>query len=237
MLFSNFSSVTTLALCFGVLHEITLQFTNLKVYILDSPRTNILSQNREGIFSFLGYLAIFLLGQATGLVILSRQAKSNETSASAKGDRKKLIGCLAAHSSLWSILFFWLTSNKFGLNLQVSRRLANLPYVLWVSAFNCTQLTLFCLIETFSFPGVYSATDEVSEGNECRRATSRVLNAYNRNGLAIFLLANPLTGLVNKSIDTLTTSRAGAISILIAYAGMLTGVAMALDRWNLSIKL
>ena len=229
-------AVTTLALLLGVAYEAILNFTDLKAYILVSPRTNLFSQNREGIFSFIGYLVIFLLGQATGLNILSRNPK-NEAAASGKRLRMELLMRLTTYSVLWSVLFMLLTHHKTGLNLQVSRRLANLPYILWVSAFNCTQLTLFCLIETFSFPGVYNTVDKVSEGKECNRATSRVLHVYNRNGLAIFLLANPLTGLVNKTLDTLNTGTAGAIGILIAYVGLLTGTAMALDRWDLSIKL
>lgn len=232
--FANFT-VTTLALLLGGAYEVILNFTNLRAYILLSPRTNLLSQNREGVFSFIGYLVIFLLGQATGLNILPRNPK-NESLASAKKLRKGLLMRLTTYSILWSVLFILLTHNKNGLNLQVSRRLANLPYILWVSAFNCTQLTLFCLIETFSFPGVYNTVDKFSEGKECNRATSRVLYAFNRNGLAIFLLANPLTGLVNKTFDTLNTGTTGAIGILIAYVGLLTGAAMALDRWNLSIK-
>lgn len=236
-MFTSFSSVTVLALALGVVYELILDFTNFKAYILVSPRTNLLSQNREGVFSFVGYLAIFLLGQATGLNILPRKPKYDETGVTAKILRKRLLLRLLMNSVLWNALLSILLSYKIGFNLQVSRRLANLPYILWVSAFNCTQLTLFCLIETFSFPGVYDAGTKVLEGKECNKATSRILHAYNRNGLAIFLLANPLTGLVNKTIDTLTMGIAGAIGILTVYAGLLTGVAMALDWWDLSIKI
>ena len=115
--------------------------------------------------------------------------------------------------------------------------MANLPYVCWVSAFNSAQITLFCAIETLFFPTVYTATDIAAENKENVRATSKVLKSFNRNGLAVFLLANLLTGLVNLSLDTLSMGQMGAMGVLVAYISLLTAVAVALDSWNLSIKL
>lgn len=229
-------SISILALFLGALYELSLHFTNLQRYVLTSARTNILNQNREGIFSFFGYLSIFLAGQAVGLIALPRMVERKGIAASGKALRRDLLIRLTRYSIIWSSLMFLASSSKFGFDLKVSRRLANLPYILWVSAFNCTQLTVFCVIETLLFPGVYKAVDKDSEKKECNNATSRILKAYNRNGLAIFLLANPLTGLVNKTVDTLNIDRIGAIGILIVYTGLLTGVAMALDQMDLSIK-
>ena len=95
---------------------------------------------------------------------------------------------------------------------------------------------MFCTIETLVFPEVYKATNGTAELREGRRATSGILQAYNRNGLAIFLLANLLTGLVNLTVDTLSIGKEAAIAILLGYASILTGVALAMDAWNISIK-
>ena len=219
------------------LYQTLLEFTRLKAYILTAPRTDLFSQNREGVFSFWGYLAIFLAGQALGFDVLPRNPSRTPATDSGSQQRKRLLTLLALWSAVWVLSFYAVTSYRTGFAFQVSRRLANQPYVLWVSAFNCVQITIFCLVETVSFPGVYMAADRASERRECQKATSRVLNAFNRNGLAIFLLANLLTGLVNLTLDTLTMSQPGAMAVLVGYATLLTTIAIGLDAWDLSIKL
>ncbi len=231
------SSIALLALLLGSTYQALLEYTSLKAYILTAPRVDLLSMNREGVFSFLGYLAIFLVGQSAGFTILSRNPTGSAEKTDPSTQRKQLLGRLIFWSTAWSLLYSLTTSYRYGLHLRVSRRLANLPYVLWVSAFNYAQITCFCIVETLTFPTVYKATDRALENKECDRATSRVLKAFNRNGLAIFLLANVLTGLVNMTLDTLNIGREGAIGILVGYAGILTTVAVILDYMNFSIKL
>ena len=219
------------------LYQTLLEFTRLKAFMLTAPRTDLFSQNREGVLSFWGYLAIFLAGQALGLDVLPRNPSPKSTSESGLQQRKRLLIRLMSWSALWTVLFYSVTSYNKGFAFQVSRRLANQPYVLWVSAFNCAQITIFCLVETVFFPGVYMAADRTSEKRECEISTSRVLKAFNRNGLAIFLLANLLTGFVNLTLDTLSMSQTMAMVVLVGYATLLTAVAVALDFWNLTIKL
>lgn len=230
-------SIALLALLLSTIYQALLEYTSLKTYILTAPRVDLLSMNREGLFSFLGYLAIFLAGQSAGFNILPRNPTGSASKTDPFTQRKQLLGRLILWSTGWSLLYFLATSYNYGLHLRVSRRLANLPYVLWVSAFNCAQISCFCIVETLVFPTIYKATDRTSERKECDRATSRVLKAFNRNGLAIFLLANLLTGLVNMSLDTLNMGREAAMSILLGYAGILTTVAVSLDYMDLSIKL
>ncbi|KAK4691724.1 glucosaminylphosphatidylinositol acyltransferase, partial [Lecanoromycetidae sp. Uapishka_2] len=193
--------------------------------------------NREGVFSFWGYLAIFLAGQALGFDILPRNVLGQTATASGAEQRKRLFQRLAIWTAGWTTWFLFVGSYKYGLGLQVSRRLANYPYVLWVAAFNSGQIMLFCLVETLFFPGVCTAPNKVAEMKECDRATSRVLKSFNRNGLAIFLLANLLTGLVNLTLDTLDMGTIETMGVLVMYVGLLTTVAVALDYLNLSIKL
>ncbi len=227
----KYSAALVSILC-SVTYEAVLDFTRLKAYILTAPRTDLLSQNREGVFSFWGYLAIFLAGQAIGFRLFIREQEFAATE-----QRKRMLWSLIGSTLVWTTLYVFATSYKYGLGLRVSRRLANLPYVLWVAAFNSAQITGACLIETLTFPAVYLAADASVERKESKKATSRVTKAFNRNGLAIFLLANLLTGLVNLTLDTLTIGTLGAMAVLVAYAGLLTAVAMALDSWNISLKL
>jgi phosphatidylinositol glycan class W len=55
--------------------------------------------------------------------------------------------------------------------------------------------------------------------------------------LAIFLIANLLTGLVNLTIPTLYVNNSQAMGILVGYGAILAGIALALDMYDISIKL
>ena len=229
-------SFAAMAIAVAICYEVALEFTSLKAFILTAPRSDLLSKNREGIFSFFGYLAIFLSGQATGMYVIPRRV---ELPGTLKGlsRRKTLLLVLASWTCMWSLLYMLTAGYEYGLGLVVSRRLANLPYILWISAFNCGQLTAYCAIESIFFPQYTQATDRGEEKKAYHFATSRVLAAFNRNGLAIFLLANLLTGLVNLTIPTLHVTDFQAMGILLIYGAMLTGIAVALDIYDISIKL
>ncbi|KAK2627411.1 hypothetical protein QTJ16_003377 [Diplocarpon rosae] len=231
-LFAYIPSYAGLAVLLGVAYQAALEFTGLKAFVLTGPRGNLLEQNREGIFSFGGYLAIFLAGQELGLLVLPRGV-----GASPRDVRKRLLLKLAAWSLGWIVLFNLATNYSYGLSLSVSRRLANLPYFLWIAAFNSVQLTGFCLIETVFFPRAHAGAKAEPEEETYRACTSRVLEAFNRNGLAVFLLANLGTGVVNLTVPTLHVSRVQAMGILVVYAVAVTGAAVGLDWWNVSIKM
>ncbi|KAI9047448.1 hypothetical protein LZ554_008167 [Drepanopeziza brunnea f. sp. 'monogermtubi'] len=238
-------SYAGLAILLGAAYQAALEFTSLKAFVLTGPRTNLFEKNREGIFSFFGYLAIFLAGQELGLLVLPRvsgdsSSSSGSGSISGREIRKALVVKMAAWSLGWIVLFNLTSSYSYGLSLSVSRRLANLPYVLWIAAFNSTQLTVFCVIESLFFPQAYEmgkGRERQAEEDTYRASTSRVLEAFNRNGLAIFLLANLGTGLVNLTVPTLDVDRLQAMGILVVYAAALTGVAVGLDACDVSVKL
>lgn len=228
-------SYAALALMLAVGYQVLLETTGLKAYILVAPRVDLLSMNREGIFSFFGYLAIFLAGQDTGMYVLPRNITRSGSSATSQ--RTTLLMTMGVWSLVWVLLFFLSTNYNYGAGLQVSRRLANLPYVLGVVSFNTVQLMACCLVETIFFPSFYNAADSKAEKDAYEIATPRVLRAYNRNGLAVFLLANLLTGLVNMTVPTLDVGPVASVGILVAYSAVLTGVAVVLDAYNISIKL
>lgn len=236
--FQYIPSYAGLAILLGVAYQIALEFTDLKAFVLTAPRTTLFSKNREGIFSFFGYLAIFLAGQSTGMFILPRSLSSSSTPTGIQ-QRKRLLLTLAAWSGVWILLFNITTNYKYGLSLSVSRRLANLPYFLWIAAFNTTQLLLFCGIETIFFPQIYKSTSLSKKDEEeiYKSSTSRVLEAFNKNGLFIFLVANLLTGAVNLTVPTLDVNNLAAMGLLMGYAAVLTGLAVGLHAKGIEIKL
>ncbi|KAL4818537.1 GPI-anchored wall transfer protein 1 [Aspergillus spinulosporus] len=232
-------SYEVLSLAVAVLYQVALESTDLKSYILVSPRgPDLLSKNREGVFSFLGYLAIFLAGRATGMRIIPSGISPSTTPQQA---RKRVLTSMGLQALGYTALFA-LNSTYFlgyGANIPVSRRLANMPYVLWVAAFNNTQLFLFCLIETILFPSVHrmSGSGKNEEAKRTAFATSPIMTAFNRGGLAVFLLANLLTGAVNLTVPTLDVDNTQAMAILVGYAVLITGIALGLNKANIKISL
>jgi phosphatidylinositol glycan class W len=51
------------------------------------------------------------------------------------------------------------------------------------------------------------------------------------------LVANLLTGLVNLTVPTLHVGNLQAMGILLGYAAVVTGLAVGLDWWDISIKM
>ncbi|KAI9892746.1 MAG: Glucosaminyl phosphatidylinositol (GlcN-PI) nositol acylation protein [Vezdaea aestivalis] len=248
-------SQTFLALALVSGYQFVLENTSLKAYILISARIDLLSQNREGIFSLVGYLAIFLLGQASGLSILSPSppipglisALSRLSPVKPVWARRlrvnpstRVLLNLAVSSALY-IALFQVTHHYRGLGLAVSRRLANLPYVLWVAAFNSVQLSAFCIVDTiFHTAKIASASPSLQQSktqNQKEESVSLVLRAFNRNGLALFLFANLGTGVVNLSLDTIALGTWSSMAVLVAYAAVLTVVAVGLEMRGLVLKL
>ena len=227
-------SFAALALLLAAGYEAALDKTALGAFVLTAPRTDLLAMNKEGVFSFFGYLAIFLAGQDAGMYVLPRSLRPG---ASRAAQRRTLLTTLAVRAALWTALYLAVTGYPYGLGLQVSRRLANLPYVLWVAAFNTAQILVCCAVDAAFFPEATQGAGAADEGEAHRAATSRILRAFNRNGLAVFLVANLLTGLVNMTVPTLDASPVQTVGILVAYSLVLCGVAVGLDAWDVSIKL
>lgn len=277
------------ALIIGICYETALT-PDMKSYLILAPRhpDDWLSQNREGVYSFIGYLAIFIAGMGIGTGILPRDPEWGLVIPVRRSDKKdkkenddpldedaEWLASVLDHSApdaagaastttskpaeeeenpfkfeypqgafffllkwsfIWFILTVWLVWT-YGPQLFVSRRMANLPYVAWVSAFNTTQLFAFCIIEWLMFPDLYKAPDRQTEARRIQNATSRVLHAFNRNGLALFLLANLLTGGINMSVKTLYMDDISAMVVLVGYIGVLCATALMLDHYDISIKL
>ncbi|EME83285.1 uncharacterized protein MYCFIDRAFT_188352 [Pseudocercospora fijiensis CIRAD86] len=228
-----------LAICYEL---ILFCVPDMKRYIILSERVpgDWLSQNREGVFSFIGYLAIFIAGMGIGQNILTRDPPPGGNPLAPKDHMDQDAECTLPRLAIWTLLWFvfalW-AMWRYGPRLFVSRRMANLAYVCWVCSFNTAQLLLFCLIEKFLFPTLYNAKTKEGERQRIQEATSRVMKAYNRNGLAVFLIANLLTGLVNMTMPTIFMADVPAMAVLVSYMAVLTAIALALDHYNISIKL
>lgn len=137
---------------------------------------------------------------------------------------------------------------------DVSRRLVNLPYIAWVAAYNTTVLLCYLLLDLAFFPtplskSTYSpvsglkvirrssnGNDNVSDLASTMPTTPGpspmpappLLEAINRNSLAVFLLANVATGVVNLSMRTMYASNMRAMCVLGVYAFGVSAFAWAI---------
>lgn len=118
--------------------------------------------------------------------------------------------------NLWAIVaalvLGWLILVTIG--FPVSRRTTNLPFCVWALLVNFLQLALIQTIAAMKGPPV----------------VPKILDAMNRNGLLAFVIANLLTGLVNLSMDTISTHHATAACILCVYM-VAVGLAAVAIQW------
>jgi len=238
----------------SLIQQVLFTYSDLFVWAVTAKRTDWVSSNKEGLVSLPGYIAIFMAGQGLGMSILKRdtnplapQSDQDIWIASMLGGEEKVkelqektrnftIINLAKWSAIWVVVCFF-TTGYYGPRIPVSRRFGNMAYFTWVAAFNTVQLLFFCIIEQLFFGHIYMAKDKASEESYIRQATSRILHAFNRNGLAVFLIANVLTGVINMSVKTVQMDDVMAMTILVSYISALTAIALALDHYNISIKL
>ncbi|KAL1531868.1 hypothetical protein AAHA92_31955 [Salvia divinorum] len=188
-----------------------LLLCGLNKYLLsDERKSDIFSQNKEGIFSIFGYWGMYLLGVRMG----SYAFFGDNTDTMLKTKK-------SARTRVWSLcIFFWLLTLLLDWYVEAaSRRMCNMAYVSLILAFNLQVLAIVMMFDCV--PGCKSSAME---------------QAFSRNMLASFLLANVLTGLVNLSIDTLSASSISALAILFVYAFVLCFVVGIADFLGMKLK-
>ncbi|KAI5970440.1 GWT1 [Candida margitis] len=214
------------------LNELLLKKTKVLSIILSSENRmdNLITMNKEGLYSFMGYFAIFVFGQSFGSFVLTDYpTKNNLICISKTKVSRKTTNFLSVPttqglliSTVFYQVLFTLVRNSDNFT-SISRRLANASYVLWVVSYNSVFLLGYDIIDKL-IPGKTKAASELLEG-------------VNNNGLFAFLLGNLLTGLINMSINTLEVSNTVAFLILIGYSAVWISTAIVLNRKHVYIKL
>jgi len=176
-------------------------------FILNAERTSFFSANREGILGSIGLLSLFLIGVGHGRILKPERAPPTRITLT------KLLG--------WCVVTFLLVvylDKRWG--LMPSRRLSNLPFVLLCVSHHSWQLA--CCLAANLFIG--------------SRQRIFILDGVQKNMLAIFLLANQLTGMVNVTMQTLLQPPATAFAILVLYCIVWSGVSYALACRHVALK-
>lgn len=209
-----------LALLLSGFYQFTLESSGLKPFIFHNGEREkgFLHANKEGIFSVLGYVAIYMAGVQVGLYVMQPRSQVKQ----------------------WLLALFKLLLGSFVLYLvlypcqtflePVSRRSANLPFCIWSVAqclliMSCIGIVdivlLFCkrtsdchsVPSSWNLSKTQSKSDKKSDDAECHC----LVQAVSRNQLLFFLLANVLTGLTNSIVDTLSCSSLLSVCVLLLY--------------------
>ncbi|CAI9608362.1 unnamed protein product, partial [Staurois parvus] len=210
-------------------YQFFLEVTDLKSFLLygsDSQGTRVgfLNANREGIFSVVGYVGIYMIGVQVGLYILKKRMLV-----------KEWISAICSLVLLSSGLFISITFFQIYVE-PVSRRMANLPFCIWIIgqcvAWLCSFLIcdLILAFAEYMTPGSnvpstwnirstsYSSVRRVTSTKDSNKEVHQCLiEAINRNQLLYFLIANILTGIVNMTIDTIHSSNLLSLFVLVIY--------------------
>ncbi|KAJ2919754.1 hypothetical protein MD484_g653, partial [Candolleomyces efflorescens] len=255
--------ISLLGILVGVAQQVALSHYGLKDYVLHAARTSLISANKEGLVSLPGYLAVHLLGLSAGTLILpptpsffrrrqqalTAKGRSTQYNKDLDPQLPRQLGKTATELCSYAILWWTLlgvtrlleVDGTWGAWGGVSRRIINLPYILWVAAYNISfTLSYILILDVFFFPGPkprkglkpppgFSDYEHeyhsVLEGNP-----PELFEAINKHGLAVFLIANVLTGLVNMTIKTMYVSDSFAMAIISAYAFAVCVIAWVWNR-------
>ncbi|KAG6810913.1 hypothetical protein H0H92_009843 [Tricholoma furcatifolium] len=230
--------------------QLTLSAFGMHDYVLNAPRTGLISANKEGIISLSGYLAVHLLGLSAGTIILppspkyfsralKQEGRPRRDSSSKDNTRNTLAAPrendhtaieLFSYTVVWWTLFGLLRAFGIG-GAGASRRMVNMPYIFWIAAFNTSFILGYLLLDMCFNPSrsVYSQQSKlkmpVGKNLDVQHRTvpaPPLLDAINKNALVLFLVANVATGLVNLSIKTMYTSDLWAMVILSVYTFILS---------------
>ena len=236
-----------------ILYQYWLVKHGLREFILHAERGGIYSSNREGIYSCIGFTALYLFSVSLGAIIFSERKTVMEWSVFSL-----FMVCLTLLA--WGLLY--ITINHIE---PISRRLTNMPYILWVIGMTLLALTFFLVYDIITIfissmrecmsdriPDTSrNSTSTTSQDitvqiersfNEFQVANknyylSSITQAIDYNHLGYFLLGNILTGLVNILVDTERTEIRPALCYMIVYEFILSYFVLVLYRKKMKIKL
>lgn len=233
------------SLLISFLYEYLLINKGLLEYIITGPRDTLIDANREGIFSLFGYFPIFLNAFALGFCILPI-VPTSKSLFNININRKIKKGMSPLKVMFYLSVFYQLVYYVIDTCYiySVSRRMANLLYVVWVSAYNCTFLFIYGLTEKLILGDVDidvveddDIKTDVSEYEKVSQVYVPVsLSAVNSNSLVLFLIANLLTGLINLTTNTIDAGFNESMATLFVYEIILSGFTLVLYKYGIILR-
>lgn len=230
----------------AVIYECLLDLTPLKMFILHGSdgkdsRAGFLNANREGLFSAIGFLALYMASVQVGLYLLKK-----------RGSIKEWIGVIGYIFLIISLLFIFLYVIQTCVE-TISRRMANLPFCVWIlghclALFLCILMADLVLVFTkFLVDGVhiphswnFAQPSVASKKCDLKSRENKIvpcmIGAVNNNQLLYFMLANVCTGVVNMLVDTIHSNTLFAMFFLHLYMIVNCLVMYILHAKNIILK-
>jgi phosphatidylinositol glycan class W len=205
--------------------------SGLTAWIMSPHRRNFFEGNKEGILSSFGYLGMYLIGieVGKGIDMEGEEEEEQPVSSSSPTGEKSARRNRSSSKSKWLVITVCATIATAVCETYVqsaSRRMCNLTYVAFIVALNCASLLGFSVVESIFRKA--TATGDVPS------TESPLLDAVNRNQLALFLVANLSTGAINLSMRTVFASDAVAYVVIGAYLVWVLTVAVV---WSVVLRL
>uniref|UniRef100_A0A1B6M3S8 Phosphatidylinositol-glycan biosynthesis class W protein n=2 Tax=Graphocephala atropunctata TaxID=36148 RepID=A0A1B6M3S8_9HEMI len=208
-----------------IIHQYLLSYS-LEAYVLSNKgRDNWFDANREGIISLCGYLSLYLIS------IFIASAVSSVNKQFSIRYKTKIILCLVFISSIIFVTLYYLKS----IDLKVSRRLANLPFVLWITAISLVILAISKVVELLAV--CFLPIQQNLKSPVHVLITPAILESINNNGLLFFLVSNVFTGVINLYVDVLKLEALQSILILSIYMLVNCAIVFKLHLSNIKVKL
>lgn len=228
-----------LALLISGFYQFTLETSGLKAFIIHNSdrEKDLIHANKEGIFSVVGYVSIYMAGVQVGLYVMQPRSQVRQW---LKALFKLLLGSIVLYVALYACQT---------LMEPVSRRLANLPFCMWsvaqslffMSCLGIADMVLLFSKRTSGCQSVPSSwnlckTKSVSDQKSDDIGRHCLVQAVSRNQLLFFLLANVLTGLTNSIVDTLGCNSLYSVCVLLLYMFMNCFVIYVLHLCRITVK-
>lgn len=220
------------ALTLAGTYEACLLFTPLSSFLDSDDRTGLLAANKEGLASIAGYVSLHLASAAAARTFGYKPRNS------ARDWVVTGLQCLGVSAASFAATYIMHTAVD-----PVSRRLANLPYCLWMfslGTFGVPLATAVSLVEVALMPAdaqVDYNLFAVTRADKCHNDVDLLWKSINYNGMAVFLLANILTGLVNIFFHPRTASDFVCLATLVGYIYVISIFAVFLYRKRIKLKL
>lgn len=228
-----------LALLISCFYQFTLETSGLKAFLMhnNDRGKDVIHANKEGIFSVVGYVAIYMAGVQVGLYVMKPRSQVREWLSA-------ICKLLTGSFVLYGVLYLCQTLIE-----PVSRRVANLPFCLWsvaqsllfMSCIGIADMVLLFSKKTSGchcIPSSWNLCKTKSDSDQKQDDVERtcLVQAVSRNQLLFFLLANVLTGLTNSIIDTLGCSSSFSVCVLLSYMFINCSVMYILHAFRITVK-
>ncbi|XP_041657659.1 phosphatidylinositol-glycan biosynthesis class W protein [Cheilinus undulatus] len=220
-------------------YQFALEKSELKDFILhnNDREKDFIHANKEGIFSVVGYVAIYMAGVQVGLYVMQPRSLVRQW---LKALLNLLFACFILYTALWTCQT---------LIEPVSRCLANLPFCIWsvaqsllfLSCIGIADIVLLFSKKTSGCHLVPSSWNLFKKESDSGKKTYKVerlclVQAVSRNQLLFFLFANVMTGLTNSLVDTLSCSSVFSVCVLLLYMFVNCFVIYLLHVCGITIK-